>query len=100
MDVSEEFLGDMLAFLGESRRLLGRPLGLFDASLTVWLGHENAYVGASSAALISAAVEHRPQTGHKTADALQALYREKVRPCRFVLHWSCPEFILSCPVID
>ena len=63
----------MLAFLGESRRLLGRPLGLFDASLTIWLGHENAYVRTSSTTLISAAVEHRPQTDHETVDALQVL---------------------------
>ena len=73
----------MLAFLGESRRLLGRPLGLFDASLTVWLGHENAYVRTSSAALISAAVEHRPQTGHEMVDAVSCCIGH-------VLNASCP----------
>ncbi|KAH0828924.1 armadillo-type protein [Lanmaoa asiatica] len=57
LDVSEGFLGDMLALLG----------------------HENACVRTSSASAIADAVEHHPQAGHETIDALQALYREKAK---------------------
>ncbi|KAF8434348.1 armadillo-type protein [Boletus edulis BED1] len=57
LDVAEGYLGDMLDFLG----------------------HENAYVRASAAAAIADAVEHHPQTGHKTIDALRALYRDKAK---------------------
>ncbi|KAF8131842.1 armadillo-type protein [Boletus edulis] len=57
LDVAEGYLGDMLDFLG----------------------HENAYVRASAAAAIADAVEHHPLTGHKTIDALRALYRDKAK---------------------
>ena len=79
-------LGICWPFWVSSRRL--RRLFV---SLTMWLGHENAYVRTSAAAAIADAVEHHPQTGHGTIDALQALYREKV--CRFVLRWSCAECV-------
>ncbi|KAF8553713.1 ARM repeat-containing protein [Imleria badia] len=57
LDVAEGFLGDMLAFLD----------------------HDNVYVRTSAAAAIAAAVEHLPQAGMDTIDALQALYREKAK---------------------
>lgn len=77
LDVSEGFLEDMLAFLGESCRYRLHGVVLFPLTRRS-LGHDNAYVRTSSAAAIADAVELHPQTGDKTIGALQALYREKV----------------------
>ena len=40
----------------------------------------------STASAIAAAVEHHPQKGHETVEALKALYRDKVgHPLSFAL---------------
>ncbi|KAI5991791.1 armadillo-type protein [Pisolithus marmoratus] len=57
LDVPEEFLEQLLPFLG----------------------HVNAYARASSAFAIADAVGHLPQTSEKTIVALQDLYRDKAK---------------------
>lgn len=68
----------------ESHSLPSPPLSRLDASRTVGLGHENAYVRTNSAAAIADAIEHHPQIGHETIDVLQALYQARVRHPHFV----------------
>jgi hypothetical protein len=73
LDIPENFLDTLLAFLGEPRNFIHSCSQLMTGS-----GHSNEYVRSSTARAIAGALDQHPQTILSTLSILENYYREKV----------------------
>lgn len=91
LDVPENYITELLGYLGAYFPILIAPLLVSDVGLP---GHENAYVRTSAAAAIAEAAVQWPQTTEKVVNVLQDYYRDKAR----ILAPEFDEYVSICIV--